>query len=111
MIALRVALANGIKKWYHEAMNKKHLKTWDKLWHDPVLSGIVWADIEAMLAALGAEISEGNGSRVRIKLNGVRAVFHRPHPENTTDKGAVKSMRSFLQEAGITKEAVKNDEV
>ena len=92
-------------------MNKKQLKTWKKLWHDPVLSGIVWADIEAMLTALGAEISEGNGSRVRIKLNGVRAVFHRPHPENTTDKGALKSMRSFLQAAGITKEAVKNDEV
>ena len=33
-------------------MNKKHLKTWDKLWHDPVLSGIVWSDIEAMLMAL-----------------------------------------------------------
>ena len=87
-------LAFGIKKRYHKAMNKKHLKTWDKLWHDPVLSGIVWSDIEAMLMALGAEISEGNGSRVRIKLNDVRAVFHRPHPENTTDKGAVKSIGS-----------------
>lgn len=92
-------------------MNKKHLKTWDRLWYDPVLSGIAWSDIESMLIAFGAEISEGNGSRVRIKLKGVRAVFHRPHPENTTDKGAVKSMRRFLQEAGIMKEVVKNDEV
>ena len=88
-------------------MNRKHWKTWDKIWHDPVLSGIAWSDIEAMLAAIGAEISEGNGSRVRIKLNGARAVFHRPHPENTTDKGAVKSMRRFLQEAGITKEVLE----
>lgn len=100
----------GIKIWYRINMNKKHLKTWDKLWHDPVLSGIIWPDIEAMLMAI-AKISEGNGSRVRIKLNGVRAVFHRPHPENTTDKGAVKSMRKFLQSAGITKEVLKNDEV
>ena len=92
-------------------MNKKHLKTWNRLWHDPVLPGIVWSDIEAMLIAFGAEISEGNGSRVRIKLNDVRAVFHRPHPEKTTDKGAVKSMRRFLQATCITKEVVEHDEI
>jgi len=54
-----------------------------------------------MLIAAGAEITEGSGSRVRIALNGVRAVFHRPHPRKETDKGAVASMRRFLQEAGI----------
>jgi hypothetical protein len=48
-----------------------------------------------------AEISEGRGSRVRIALNGVRAVFHRPHPQKETDKGAVVSMRRFLTEAGV----------
>lgn len=54
-----------------------------------------------MLNAQGAEITEGAGSRVRIALNGVRAVFHRPHPQKETDKGAVKSMRRFLIEAGV----------
>ena len=39
--------------------------------------------------------------RVRIALNGVRAVFHRPHPRKEIDKGAVKSMRRFLSEAGV----------
>jgi hypothetical protein len=38
---------------------------------------------------------------VRIALNGVRAVFHRPHLRKETDKGAVKSMRRFLAEAGV----------
>ncbi|WP_315855755.1 type II toxin-antitoxin system HicA family toxin [Rhizobium leguminosarum] len=47
------------------------------------------------------EVSEGNGSRVRVALNGVRAVFHRPHPQKETDKGAVRSVRRFLQEAEI----------
>jgi hypothetical protein len=47
------------------------------------------------------EISEGRGSRVRLALNGVRAVFHRPHPRNETDRGAIASMRRFLIEAGI----------
>ena len=70
-------------------MNKKHKKTLQQIFQHPVQSGIVWRDIEAMLKALGAEISEGSGSRVRIVLNGVRAVFHRPHPQKETDKGAV----------------------
>ena len=61
-------------------------------------------DIERLLVALGAELSEGRGSRVRIALNGVRAVFHRPHPHRETDKGALRSMRRFLGEAGIKPE-------
>ena len=58
-------------------------------------------DIESMLLYYGADISEGRGSRVRIALNGVRAVFHRPHPQNETGRGAVASMLRFLTEAGI----------
>lgn len=38
---------------------------------------------------------------VRVKLNDVKAVFHEPHPQNETDKGAVKSVREFLIKAGI----------
>ncbi|MFA7236309.1 MAG: type II toxin-antitoxin system HicA family toxin [Phycisphaeraceae bacterium] len=79
----------------------KHDQTLKAIFADPVRSSIRWSDIEAMLKSVGAEISEGNGSRVRIALNGVRAVFHRPHPQKETDKGAVKSMRRFLAEAGV----------
>ena len=64
-------------------------------------ANIPWSDNEAMLLHHGAEISEGGGSRVRIALNGVRAVFHRPHPRNETNPGAVASMQRFLTEAGI----------
>ena len=64
-------------------------------------ANIAWSDIEAMLLHYGAEISEGSGSRVRIALNGIRAVFHRPHPQKETDRGAVAAMQRFLTEAGI----------
>jgi hypothetical protein len=83
-------------------MGPKHRRTLDAVFEDPVRSNIAWRDIEAMLEAAGAEITGGAGSRVRIALNGVRAVFHRPHPRKETDKGAVKSMRRFLTEAGVT---------
>ena len=80
----------------------RHDKTWQAVFADPVRANINWSDIEAMLRSYGAEISEGSGSRVRMALNGVRAVFHRPHPQKETDKGAIKSMRRFLTEAGVT---------
>ena len=83
-------------------MGPKHRRTLEAIFEDPVRSNIAWRDIEALLEAAGAEITEGSGLRVRIALNDVRAVFHRPHPQKETDKGAVKSMRRFLTEAGVT---------
>jgi len=82
-------------------MKSRHRKTLLAIFEDPVRSNILWADVESPLVACGAEISEGRGSRVRIALNGVRAVFHRPHPRKEADKGSVMSMRRFLTEAGI----------
>ncbi len=83
-------------------MKPKHRRTLSVIFEDAVRSSIAWRDIELMLEAAGAEITEGAGSRVRIALNNVRAVFHRPHPKKETDKGAIKSMRRFLTEAGVT---------
>ena len=82
-------------------LKKKHQATLAAIFAKPVQSGIVWKDIEALLKVLGAELSEGRGSRVRIALRRQRAVFHRPHPHKETDKGAVASMKRFLEEAGV----------
>lgn len=85
-------------------LSSAHRKTLHAIFEDPVRSNISWVDIEKLLVALDAELSEGRGSRVRIYLNEVRAVFHRPHPQKETDKGALKSMRRFLTAAGIQPE-------
>jgi predicted RNA binding protein YcfA (HicA-like mRNA interferase family) len=82
-------------------MDSKHRKTLQAVCDDPVRSNIPWTEVETMLAAAGAEISEGRGSRVQVNRNGVDAVFHCPHPQKEMDKGALKSMRRFLKEAGI----------
>ena len=81
--------------------DSKQRKTLAAIFADPVSGTILWADIERLLEACGAVRSEGRGSRVRFSLNGVLATFHRPHPEPTTDKGAVKSVRRFLENAGV----------
>ena len=82
-------------------MNKKQRRTLKRIFERPERSDISWVDIESIFTAIGADISEGKGSRVRVALNGVRAVFHRPHPNRITNKGATRSVRRFLQEAGV----------
>ena len=67
----------------------------------PIQSSVKWKDVESLLHNLGATIEEGEGSRVRILLNGEEAVFHRPHPRKDTDKGALKSVQRFLENAGV----------
>jgi hypothetical protein len=83
-------------------LSKRHQATLEAIFASPVRASIAWRDVEALLVACGAGIGEGEGSRVRVALKGVRAVFHRPHPRKETDKGAVKSVRRFLTEAEIT---------
>jgi hypothetical protein len=82
-------------------LSSKHRKTLRAIFDTPVRANIPWADIESLLVACGAQVSEGRGSRVRVALNNVRAVFHRPHPRKETDKGAIVAVRRFLTEAGV----------
>jgi hypothetical protein len=82
-------------------VNKKQRQTLQKIFEKPERSDISWNDIEGLFIALGAEVTEGKGSRVRAALNDVRAVFHRPHPKRVTNKASVKSVRRFLIESGV----------
>jgi len=83
------------------APSRKHDRTLEKIFEEPTRNDVRWADIESLMKALGAEVSEGRGSRVRVALRGARAVFHRPHPRPETDRGALRSVRRFLRAAGI----------
>jgi hypothetical protein len=83
-------------------MTGKHRQTLGRIFEASERADIAWRDIEALFVALGGEMSEGRGSRVRLALRGVRAVFHRPHPRKEVGKAMVKSVRRFLAEAGVT---------
>lgn len=82
-------------------MNKKQRRTLERIFEKPERSDISWNDIESLFIALGADVSEGRGSRVRVALKDVRAVFHRPHPQRVTNKSTVRSVRRFLLETGV----------
>lgn len=81
-------------------MKQKRHKTLELIFHRPVSGNIKWADIEKMFIALGAEVSEREGSRVAVFLFNEVKVFHRPHPTPNTDKGAVSSIRKWLESHG-----------
>ncbi len=61
-------------------MNSKQTKTLAAVFTNPVPANIEWAAIENLLLAVGCELVEGNGSRVRFVCKDVIASFHRPHP-------------------------------
>jgi hypothetical protein len=82
-------------------MRWKHQRTLDLLFARPTSANIQWQDIEALFVELGADISEREGSRVAVVLFGEVRVFHRPHPSPNTDKGAVVSVRQWLEQHGV----------
>jgi len=79
----------------------KHVHTLVRVFATPSPASLGWDEVEAMLLAYGARLSAGKGSRVRVELRGVRAVFHRPHPRKEFDRGAVASKKAFLEHAGV----------
>ncbi len=83
-------------------LNKKHTRTLEKIYERPTRANIAWTDIVGLFKACGADVSQRQGSRVCIKLGEQRAVFHAPHPQKETVKGAVEDIRAFLQRAGVT---------
>jgi hypothetical protein len=82
-------------------MNNKHRRTLEAIFKIPVQSNVAWDDIEKLFVNLGAHVEDCGGSRLSVKLNGVRAYFHRPHPRKETDKGALIGVRKFLENAGV----------
>jgi len=82
-------------------VNRKNQRTLQKLFVQPVLANIKWADIEVLLKSLGALLTERGGSRVEVVLFSEVSVFHRPHPSPDTEKGAVAAVRKWLDQNGV----------
>jgi hypothetical protein len=82
-------------------MRRKHQKTLEAVYARPTSANIRWAEIEALFLELGADISEREGSRIAVVLFNEVRVFHRPHPSPDTDKGAVASVRKWLEQHGV----------
>lgn len=83
------------------SLSARHRGTLQRVFERPTPADIRWERIEALISALGGQVSEGRGSRVRFRLLGYSAVFHRPHPSPVAGKGNVEHVRRFLEGAGV----------
>ena len=84
-------------------LSSKPTRTLAAIFENPVRADIRWADIETLLRALGADIKQGSGSRVRVTLSDRHMNIHVPHPQPTIFKDGVRSVRRFLIEAGVSR--------
>jgi len=82
-------------------MNSKHRKMLTAIFTDPVNGNMEWREIESLLVAIGCRIIEGKGSSVTFEKDGLRATFHRPHPDKAALRYRVKDVRNFLAELRI----------
>lgn len=83
-------------------MKSKHQKTLALIFSRPTPAGVKWPDVVGLFEELGATMTEREGSRVAVALFGQIKVMHRPHPSPDVDKGAVASIRKWLEDNGVS---------
>jgi len=83
-------------------MNSRQKRTLKCVFSKPTPKNILWSDIEALLVALGCEVTEGRGSRVKFDFKGHTVAFHRPHPQKETKPYAVRIVKEFLELIKVT---------
>ncbi|MDR1726575.1 MAG: type II toxin-antitoxin system HicA family toxin [Acidobacteriota bacterium] len=82
-------------------MKTKHRKTLAAIFDSPTRANIAFSDIEAMVAGMGGEVVEREGSRVVLSFGGGLWHAHRPHPGREAKKYQVESLREFLRSKGV----------
>ena len=91
-------------------MNRKQRNTYEALFAEPIRRNIPWSDVVSLVKALGRSASaqssrgaviQGDGSRVRLDLQGISLNIHSPHPQKELKRYQVKAVRDFLINAEI----------
>ncbi len=82
-------------------LNSRQRATLEEIFSRPTRPNFRWSDAEGLLRALGIEVSEGRGSRVRLHYRGLKMVLHKPHPRPEMVRGAVEDLREFLSRAKL----------
>lgn len=82
-------------------MNSRHRKTLAAIFDDPANGNLEWRPIETLLVAVGCRVVEGKGSSVTFEKDGLRATFHRPHPDKAALRYRVLAAREFLTRLGV----------
>jgi hypothetical protein len=83
------------------SMNRKQRKTLEAVFDDPINGTLIWRNVESLLVGIGCRVIEGSGSSVTFEKDGLRATFHRPHPQKEALRYRIKDARQFLENLGV----------
>jgi hypothetical protein len=90
------------KAIYEAPMSHRHANLIRSIFHDPPSGNVHWRDIESLLKHVGASVEPISGARIRVKLNHMEEVLHRPHHSNVLSVSALMHLRQYLARAGVT---------
>jgi hypothetical protein len=82
-------------------MSTKQRKTLRAVFAKPTAASLVFADIQSLLVALGGEVHEREGSRVKITLQGEQWRCHSPHPGKEAKRYQLEEVRELLERIGV----------
>ena len=83
-------------------MSSKQRKIFESLFDDPVKKNIKWTDVEKLIAGVGGQIKQGDGSKIRIVLGQCSLNIHTPHPHKELKPYQIRAIRKLFIEEGIT---------
>ena len=81
-------------------MSKKD-KLWAKFMEVPPKKNLTWNELTSLMLALGFELLQGDGSRVKFyhAQKDMMINLHKPHPDNLLKTYLVKQIQENLKEA------------
>jgi hypothetical protein len=83
-------------------MSRHHANLIRSIFHDPPSGNVHWREIESLLKHVGASLEPLSGARIRVTLNRMEEIVHRPHHSNVMDSKSLLHLRAFLARAGVT---------
>jgi len=83
-------------------VSHKHEQLVRSIFREPPSGNIHWREVESLLHHLGATVVSLSGARLRVKLNGIEGILHRPHHSNVLDRQGLRHVREFLAHARVT---------
>lgn len=88
---------------YADALPKQDATTLAALFRAPT-KPVKFSLVKSLLESLGFKMQQGRGSRVKFIHSAERLtiMLHAPHPGNELCKDAVRQVRDFLQNIGVT---------
>ena len=83
-------------------MSRRHAHLIRSIFHDPPSGNIHWREVESLLKHVGASLEPLSGARIRVHLNRMEGILHRPHHSNVLDASALLHLRELLARGGVT---------